>query len=660
MIKEQNLDLASLPSSSARPVMGRYREITGLKRWICIFFTIIVVVAAILYLFRLSPFGYTFVDKGYLYFFIAFILPQTFILFPSKKGVTRNVWPWYDKLTSGLSFVVPFYFFLRAYDITYGAWEAVCPFHAQIMSLILIILMVEGARRSAGWILPALCASFAFYPLVAQFMPGPLEGLNQPFWDLMAFHVVGNEGIIGIPTNVVATLLIGFLIFATALQATGGGRFFFEVAMGLLGHVRGGPAKVAVISSGLFGSISGSVNANVLTTGSVTIPTMKETGYPSYYAGAIEACASTGGVLMPPIMGATAFVMAQFLGVSYGKIVIAAVVPSILYYLCLFLQADAFAVRNSLSGLPRETLPSVKNAIKERGWYIFIGIAIMLYVLLVAIQTPQAPFYSVAAFFILPMFRKSTRLSLKDVVTFLENTSRLLTDMLATIGCIGLIISSLIITGAASGMSSVLLEMAGGNLILILVFGAIVSFVLGMGMTVTAVYVILALILCPGLVDFGLNPIAVHLFVLYTAMLSFITPPVAIGAFIGSIVAGSSFMKTGFTAMRLGIAMYLIPFLFVLQPGIILQNPSFMNTIVPLGTAIVGIVFISWAAEGYMLKIGELGWGVRPLFFSGGVLLAWPGWRTNIIGACLIFIPMGFIVLKKKLFGSKEPETAFE
>jgi TRAP transporter 4TM/12TM fusion protein len=657
MEERQETGGVSVSFPSAKAIGSRYREITGVRRWICSLFTIVVIVAAILYLFRLSPFGYTFVDKGYLYFFIAFILPQTFILFPGRRGMVLNVWPWYDKLAFGFAFIVPFYLFLKAYEITYGAWEAVCPFHTQVMSMILIILMIEGARRSAGWILPILCALFAFYPLIAEHMPGPLEGLNQPFWDLMAFHVVGNEGIIGIPTTVVATLLIGFLLFATALQATGGGRFFFEVAMGLLGHVRGGPAKVAVLSSGLFGSISGSVNANVLTTGSVTIPTMKQTGYPSYYAGAIEACASTGGVLMPPIMGATAFVMAQFLGIPYGRIVIAAVVPSILYYLCLFLQADAFAVRNSLSGLPREELPSVLKAIKERGWYIFIGLAVLLYVLLVMIQTAQAPFYSVAVFFILPMLRKSSRLHLKDVVVFLENTSRLLADMLATIGSIGLIISSLIVTGAASAMSSVLLELAGGNTILILLFGGIVSFMLGMGMTVTAVYVILALVLCPSLVDFGLNTIAVHLFVLYTAMLSFITPPVAIGAFIGSIVAGSSFMKTGFTAMRLGIAMYLIPFLFVLQPGIILQNFSFMNTVVPLGTALFGIVFISWAAEGYMLKVGELGWLVRILFFSGGVLSAWPGWKTNIIGACLVFIPLGFMVLKRTIFGSKQPEA---
>jgi len=566
----------------------------------------VVIVAAIVFLFCLTPFGWTFVDAGYLYFFIACILPQTFILFPLRKSASLDIWPWYDKLTTALAFVVPFYFFIRAYDIAYGAWEAVSPPHAALLSLFLVILMVEGARRCAGWTLAILCSLFAIYPLGAEFMPGPLEGISYTFWDLMSFHALGGEGIIGIPTRVVAKLLVGFLVFATALQATGGGRFFFDIAMGLLGHVRGGAAKVSVMSSALFGSISGSVNANVLTTGSVTIPAMKQTGYPASYAGAIEACSSTGGVLMPPIMGATAFVMAEFLGIPYGRIIIAAIVPSLLYYLSLFLQADAYALKAGLKGLPRESLPSVRHALMERGWYIFIALAILLYFLLVAIQEPHAPFYSVVVLFILPMFKKSTRLGLKDIVSFLEGTSRLLADMLATIGAIGLIISSLIVTGAASAMSSVMLEMAGGNLILILIFGAIVSFMLGMGMTITAVYVVLALVLCPALVAFGLNPIASHLFVLYCAMLSFITPPVAIGAFIGSVVAGSPFMKTSFTAMRLGLAMYLVPFLFVLQPGLIFQNPSFMGTVMPLCTATVGIAFISWAAEGYMLGAGHI------------------------------------------------------
>ena len=342
---------------------------------------------------------YVLLDTEYLYAMIALLLPLPFIIYhpTPRRG---NKIPWYDIIFAASTFIIASYFCFSGSLILEEGWEYLAPTYAKIMAFILWGLVLEASRRAGGNAIFIICLIISVYPAISTFLPGFLNAPAQP-WDTTAtFHIFGTESIMGIPMTAFATLVVGFLIFGVALQHTGGGSFFLNLAFALLGTRRGGPAKVSIFSSGLMGSMSGSVITNVLTTGVLSIPAMKKTGFKSSYAAGVEACASTGGVLMPPVMGATAFVMATFLEVPYSEIIIAAAFPSILYYFGLFMQIDAYAARNHLKGLPAKELPSIKKVLKE-GWY-FIFVFVMLILMLLYMQREaQAPYYATATLLII-------------------------------------------------------------------------------------------------------------------------------------------------------------------------------------------------------------------------------------------------------------------
>lgn len=626
--------------------MSTKRELKGPLKAIVALCTFGAIIIAVYNLFNVTLLGWVFVETGYYYVLAALIFPWVFLLTPVSKKTTRGSVPWYDALAAFLVFVIPFYFFLFAYTISLEGWEITAPYYVRIMSLLFIILVLEAARRTSGLVITTICLFFGLFPLFASYVPSPLAGKDFAFWRIVSFHVLGSESFLGIPLRVVAQLLIGFLIFAAALMATGGGRFFINIALSLLGHVRGGPAKVAIFSSALFGMISGSAVANVITTGSFTIPTMKQTGYPPHYAGAVEACASTGGVLMPPVMGTAAFLIAQFLGISYARVCIGAAIPSILYYLGLFMQVDGFAAKTGLKGLPRESLPSLSQTLKE-GWFYFASFFILLWFLFYLKMEARAPFWATASLLVFSMIRKDTRLTPKRFVDFLVSTARLLSDVMAMMLALGLIIGSLAMTGVAASFSSELLRLAGGNTPLLILLGAVSSFVLGMGMTVTAVYIFLAVFLAPALVAAGLNPLGVHLFILYWSMISFITPPVAPAAVVAAGLAGADFFKTGFQAVRIGIVIYFIPFFFIIEPALLCYG-SLTLIVVSFGTALVGVVLLAGGIEGYLIGLGVLTWVTRALIIIAGLLLAYPNWLTSIIGASIgALIIFGQLIRKR-------------
>ena len=392
-------------------------------------------------------------------------------------------------------------------------------------------------------------------------------------------------------------LVFGFLLFGNALVYTGGGQFFINLAFALLGHVRGGPAKVAIFSSGLFGSMSGGPITNVLTTGALTIPAMKRIGIRAKTAGAIEACASTGGTMMPPIMGATAFVMADFLQVSYVDVALAAVVPSMLYYLGLFMQIDAYAEQNDLKGLDKSELPTLWSVIKD-GWYYIFAFALLVFLLVVWWREAQAPFYATVVLLVVNQFNKKHRLNWESFKTYLYSAGGFLAELGGLLAAVGLVVGALQATGMTGSITNILVNLAGDAPIVLLLMGAVTSFILGMGMTVTAAYIFLALILAPALIKVGINPMAVHMFVLYWGMLSFITPPVALAAFAASSVAKCQPMETGFEAMRIGTVIYFIPFFFVFNPALLLQG-SFVEVTVVCATALVAYC---WSQPG--CKVG--------------------------------------------------------
>jgi TRAP transporter 4TM/12TM fusion protein len=574
--------------------------------------------------------GYTLLQNQFFYLVVALMLPLVFLLWPATARASRDTLPWHDILLFFVTAVVCGYFVANSENILEGGWEYSAPTVAAAFSVAFWVLIVEAARRAGGLVIAIIVALASLYPLVADIMPGPIAGHPASFYDTAIYHAMSAESIMGVPLRAFANLVIGFLLFGVALQKTGGGRFFINLAFALLGHVRGGPAKVSIFSSGLLGSMSGSVITNVITTGVLSIPAMRRVGFSRAYAGGVEACASTGGVLMPPVMGATAFIMASFLNVPYSHIALAAVIPSVLYFFGLLMQIDAYAARHDLKGLPREELPSLKQTLKE-GWYFIFAFALLIYMLLHLGQEALAPFYATALLLAINQILPYQRWNWGDVADFLSGSAKLFAELIAILGGIGLLIGALSVTGLSGTIANDLIYLAGGNTLILLAMGAATSFILGIGMTVTAAYIFLAIALAPALINGGgMNPMAVHMFILYWGMLSFITPPVALGAFAAATIAGSRPMETGLEAMRLGSIIYFIPFLFVLNPALVAQS-SWDEVLAVFAQAMAGVVLIAGALQGYLIGIGDLcrhkllQWPIRAMLIVAGMTFAIPG-----------------------------------
>ena len=638
----------------------RNRASNNISNYILRFAAILSSFLSIYMLFGVGNFLNTYVllDTEYLYAMIALLLPLPFIVYhpTPRRG---NKMPWYDMIFAASTFIIASYFCYSGSLILEEGWEYLAPTYAKIMAFILWGLVLEASRRAGGNAIFIICLIISIYPAISTFLPGFLSAPAQP-WDTTAtFHIFGTESIMGIPMTAFATLVVGFLIFGVALQHTGGGSFFLNLAFALLGTRRGGPAKVSIFSSGLMGSMSGSVITNVLTTGVLSIPAMKKTGFKSSYAAGVEACASTGGVLMPPVMGATAFVMATFLEVPYSEIIIAAAFPSILYYFGLFMQIDAYAARNHLKGLPAQELPSIKKVLKE-GWY-FVFVFVMLFLMLLYMQREaQAPYYATATLLIINQIVKIHRWNSKKFLNFIESVGRLFAELAGILVAIGLIIGSLTFTGKIGTITYALVDFAGDSIIILLIMGALTSFILGIGMTVTAAYLFLAVTLAPALTGSGLDKVAVHLFMLYWGMISFITPPVAIGAFAAASVAGANGIRTGVEAMKLGSVIYFIPFFFVLNPALIGRG-SVLEIFTVFFSAIAGIILISSSLQGYLVGIGNLKnsryleWPIRIMLGFSGILMALPGgditgysnYEINFFAILLFSIPITYLLFLK-------------
>ncbi len=591
--------------------------------------TLVGITLAILQIFLIYPV----LESQYMYWLLALFLSPVFLLYRATKKLPTAKIPLYDIALFLLTVGISAYLAIHAWDITHGGWAFIAPMPVSIMSVIFCVLALEAVRRAGGTTLFIFTAIFAAYPLFTGYMPGLLRGNALPFFQVIRYHVLSTESIIGIPMQVVSTLIIGYMVFGVALTSTGGGEFFLNFAFSLFGKQKGGPAKVAIVSSGLFGSLSGSVISNVIACGSVTIPTMVRIGYPPYYAAAVEACASSGGCIMPPVMGAVAFVMASFLGVPYVEVAKAAAIPAIMYYLGLFFQVDLYARKVGLAALPGSEIPRLFPVLKSGFQYIF-ALLLLVYLLYLRLEA-QAPFYVSALLIAVAMVKKSTRLNLADFIRFFENIGKILCELVAILAACGFIIGAFSITGVASSFSREMIQLAGGNAALMLVFGALGSFVLGMGMTVTACYIFLSIILVPALLNVAhFDVMAVHLFVLYWGVVSFITPPVALGSYAAAGIAGASPMRTGFASMRLGMVKYMIPFFFVYSPALILHGTTSQIVYQTL-TVIVGIFLIAGAMEGYLPYIGRLVPWTRAILGLAGFLIAMPGISTDMIGAAI-------------------------
>ena len=634
-------------NSSKEPKQTRYRNIP--KKWqlAMAVMTACSIFLAINQIFNLGFFiGYVMLDSRYMYLITGIMLCMVFVTFPANKRSLDYI-PWYDCAIMIALAVVFSYFAFNAERIVLEAWEYAAPDIGVFLAAITWIIVLEAGRRAGGWPVFSIVLIFSLYPTFAASLPNVVAALSIPLGDVAIFHVLGEESLFGIPMRVFVQLVFGFLIFGVSLQFTGGGPFFINLAFALLGHLRGGPAKVSIFSSGLMGSMSGGPISNVLTTGPLSIPAMRRIGFTKEYASGVEACASTGGVFMPPIMGATAFVMASFLNISYVSVAIAAIVPSVLYFFGLFMQIDAYAAKNDLKGLPKEELPKLGSVFKD-GWY-FIAVFVSLIWMLVYLQREAvAPFYATTLLLIINQFTKH-RLSFDKVMQLIAQMGRLLAELAGILAAIGLIIGGLAVTGIAGTIANDLVYLAGENVVVLLIMGALTSFILGIGMTVTAAYIFLAIVLVPALTNSGINPLASHMFVMYWGMLSFITPPVALAAFAAASVANVAPMRAGFEAMRLGAIIYFVPFFFVFNPALLLQG-SIIENLQAFTTAIFGVAIVSGALQGYMIGVGDLGSGIKGLVIKilvgmSGLMLALPaGGLFGFSQIALLAVAVGLLV----------------
>jgi TRAP transporter 4TM/12TM fusion protein len=542
--------------------------------------------------------GIALYDQQYLAGMLAIALTLAFLKFP-VTGDKKKALPWYDAAAALAGFAATSYlavFYPRIVDLVYLRQT-----DSVIVSVVLIILLIEALRRATGVVLPILVIIFIAYALFANYLPG--SGIPSDWRKLSLALAANYTGILGLPVKVAATIVIAFVLFGAVLQHTGGMQFFTDISMALMGRFRGGAAKIAVLGSCLFGSISGSAVANVVATGVVTIPLMKRAGYPAHKAGAIEAVASTGGQLMPPVMGAAAFLVAEFLETSYTTVVIAAIVPGLLYYIALFIQADLEAAKERIPPVHRDTMPRA-SAIWREGWYFPLAFAVLLYALFfLNLQPEDAVMWAILALLVAALVFgfEGKRPGPRQLIDALRETGHGSLDLILICGAAGIVIGVLSISGLGYQLTLGLVQIGHGHLFILLLLSAIVCIILGMGLPTVGVYVLLATLVAPSLIEVGVKPIAAHLYVMYFGMMSMITPPIAIAAFAAASIARADPMRTGFAATRFGWTAFIVPVLFVYSPSLLLIGEP-LEIAVAVCTALFGVWLISCASVGYFMR----------------------------------------------------------
>lgn len=572
---------------------------------------------------------------------LTFALVLVFMLYPLK---TKCRWgKALDAFFLGLALLVGFYmaFFASPEKLAERALVGFSPLDMAIGALLLLVLL-EATRRVCGNGLVIIAFVFMCYAYFGRNLPLLLAHRGYGFTQIIEQLVYTTEGIYGTPLGVSATFIILFVLFGAFLEKSGGGEFFVDMAYALAGKARSGPAMTAVLSSAMMGTISGSAASNVVTTGTFTIPLMKRVGYLPPVAGAIEAVASTGGQVLPPVMGAAAFIMAEMLGITYGHVAIAAILPAILYFVSVGIMVHLEAVKAGLRGLPKDQLPAFWEVFRK-GFYYLIPLAVIIYTLVVLFYTPtKAALLAIGTTILVSFFNRENRMNLPRVLNALESGAKASLVVAAACATAGIIIGVVTLTGLGLRFSNLIVTASGGSLLLALLLTAVTCLVLGMGLPTSAAYIITATLGAPALVKLGLTPIAAHLFVLYFACISAITPPVAIAAYAASGVALSPPMQTAFHASRLGIAAFVVPFMFAYGPELLLigETQAIIRVIL---TALLGIWLLAGGVQGHVFqRINIL---QRVMLLGGALFLIEAGGYTDLIGLIL-----GLLVVIPQLF----------
>lgn len=622
-------DAIAMASNWFEPVSARGRTLSGPLG------ALYLVTAAAFSAFYLYTSGFGLVstetNRG---FYLMFTSVLVFLLYPAWRGAPMNrpsivdwilviltvvtIWYWIDQY--------PVYAMERVSDP--NTWD-------KVFGIICIFLMLETSRRALGITITIIALAFLAQLYFGKYLPGKLAHGGMTVERIIEFTYSTQESIFGVVTATFATFVFPFMILGGFLERSGAGAFFMDLGTALAGKWRGGPAKIAVLTSALFGSISGSSVANVVATGAFTIPLMKRIGYKPQHAGAIEAIASTGGQFMPPIMGAGVFILATLTQTNYLSIALMNVIPALLFFIFLLYMVDLQAVQTGLKGMPEEEIPSTREVLK-RGWHFFVPLIVVLGLLFRGYSPEYGAFWGIVATFVLSWRHKATRMMPKDVFAAMASGGHNNTSAGAAIGALGIIIGGIVLSGLGLKFSAVLVEFAGGSLFLTVVLVTVISIIIGMGSSTTGSYIILAVVAAPALIELGVPEVPAHLVVFYAACLSNITPPVCVSAFAGAAIANADPMKTGFAALKFGASLALIPFSFVYAPGLLLQGDATVITVTAL-RYLLGYLAFAMTLQGTEFLYGRIATWQRGLFLvaAAGLLIPSSHWIDLASAVCM-------------------------
>lgn len=575
---------------------------------------------------------------------VSLILFLVYMLYPPTRRAQATWWRIPDAILALASLIPWLYIWLNYEQVVIQAGRFTT--NDILVATLLVVLVLEAARRVTGWALPILAILFIAFGLYGRDMPGLLR--HRGFdWDTLAYQFFATtEGIFGTAIGVSATYIFLFILFGAILAKSGMSQMFNDLALAIAGQTRGGPAKVATLASGFMGSINGSAIANVVSTGTFTIPLMKKVGYTRTFAGAVESTASVGGQILPPIMGAAAFIMAETIGVPYTTVALAAIVPALLYYLSLIAQIHLRATRMGLKGISRDNLPAVLDVLKERG-HLMLPLIFLLYMLFFSGRTIlYSAFLTILVTVVVAMLRKSSRMSIREILEALENGTRSALGVAVACASVGVIVGVVTISGFGVTLASAIVQLSGGVLFWTLFFTMIACLVLGMGLPSIPAYIVTATMAAPALTSLGVEPLVAHLFVFYFGLFANITPPVALAAFAAAGISGGRPMITGGAALRLAGAGFVIPYIFVYNPDLLLRDVSFLQGTLVVVSSVVAILLLSVAIEGHFME--PMAWYLRPLIAVGAIMMLNTDLLYDLIGLAIVAAVLSIQLIKAK------------
>jgi TRAP transporter 4TM/12TM fusion protein len=617
----------------------RWRELDGLPRLTLRVLLSSLPIIGTLFIFQIHQhLGIVLLREQYLGIFLALVMSCVFLGAPPRPHVTLTYVPWYDYTLVFFSLLTGGYITLFYPRLLYEA--AYLTPDKWLMGSISVVLILEAARRLVGWPLVIVGGLFILYGRFTYLFPGILHGNGIEWKRLFAYLLLDSNGIYGLPLGIAGTIVLAFILFAQVLFLAGGGKFLTELSLALMGRFRGGPAKVAILSSSLFGTISGSAVGNVMTTGVVTIPMMQNIGYRSHIAGAIEAVASTGGQLMPPVMGAAAFLIAEFLSLPYSQVALAALMPAVLYYLGLFVQVDLEARKHGIKPTAKENIPKL-GPILKKSWVFTIPFFVLIYTLFISNYQPdKSALLSAISVLLVAAIGKQTRGIFRSLLSALEAMGKPLLEIGVIVAIAGFIVGIISTTGLGFNLAFNLVRVAGGSVMFLLLLTAIIALILGMGMPTIPAYIILSILVAPALEQLGIMPLAAHLFIFYFGILCMITPPVCFASYAAAAIAGSDALKTGFEAMKLASIAYFVPFIFVFSPSLLLMG-SAKAILLAISTSFIGIFALAISLNGFLFQ--PIANFKRSLLFVCAIGLVIPptssipmSWLINLIGLFVI------------------------